>query len=305
MIIRPQNPSTLTLLFSLKGSIIPAIWRKVLFTVLISSAVVAIHGTLFDFKVILTATPFTLWGLTLAIFLGFRNTVAYQRFWEARTLWGELLIVSRNLTRQSLSLLPELGADQRRHLAQGLIVFARALKAQLRGEPADESARQWLIEGPDAPTRSKQGLPNAVLGALGQRYMTALRTTSAGTAAQINIDAQLTRLSYVLGGCERIKGTPIPYPYILMLHRVVHVYCFLLPFCLVDSIGWFTPFAVCVLAYTFFGLDALGDQIADPFDTQPNDLPLDAICRNVEIAVLELLDDEAPVPNVPVDGVLL
>ncbi len=59
---------------------------------LISSAVVAMHGTLCHFKVLLTATPFTLWGLTLAIFLGFRNTVAYQRFWEARTLWGELLI---------------------------------------------------------------------------------------------------------------------------------------------------------------------------------------------------------------------
>lgn len=52
-----------------------------------------------------------------------------------------------------------------------------------------------------------------------------------------------------------------------MLHRVVHIYCVLLPFCLVGSLGWFTPIAVCILAYTFFGLDALGDQIADPFDT--------------------------------------
>jgi putative membrane protein len=143
------------------------------------------------------------------------------------------------------------------------------------------------------------------LGELGKGYMNAVRDTQAGTAAQLNIDQQLTRLSYVLGGCERIKGTPIPYPYILMLHRVVHVYCFLLPFCLVDSIGWFTPFAVCVLAYTFFGLDALGDQIADPFDRQPNDLPLDAMCRNVEIAVLELLDEEAPLALQAKDGVLL
>lgn len=71
MIIQPQKPSIRVLLFSLKGSIIPAIWRKVLYTVLISSAVVATHGTLFEYKVILTATPFTLWGLTLAIFLGF------------------------------------------------------------------------------------------------------------------------------------------------------------------------------------------------------------------------------------------
>ena len=301
MIIRPQDPSALTLMFSLKGSIIPAIWRKVLFTVLVSSAVVAMHGTLFHFKVILTATPFTLWGLTLAIFLGFRNTVAYQRFWEARTLWGELLIVSRNLTRQSLSLLPNLAAPQRRSLADGLTAFALALKTHLRDEPPSEQARNWL----GAIAQPKHNLPSAVLGALGRRYGEAIETAGGGTAARLNIDRQLSRLSYVLGGCERIKSTPIPYPYILMLHRVVHVYCFLLPFCLVDTIGWFTPFAVCVLAYTFFGLDALGDQIADPFDTLPNDLPLEAMCRNIEIAVLELLDEPAPAPLEPRDGVLL
>lgn len=121
----------------------------------------------------------------------------------------------------------------------------------------------------------------------------------------VELDQQVSRLSYVLGGCERIRNTPIPYPYILMLHRVVHVYCFLLPFGLVGSIGWFTPIAVCILAYTFFGLDALADQIADPFDTQPNDLPLDAICRSIEIACLELIDEPTPEPLAPVAGVQL
>jgi len=301
LIIRPQNPSIVTLLFALKGSIVPVIWRKVVFTVLISSIVVAVHGTFFSFKFELTATPFTLWGLTLAIFLGFRNTVAYQRFWEARTLWGELLIVSRNLTRQTLSLLPGLGHAQRLELAEGLIVFSHALKNQLRDDPQATRTRVWMGEA-DMP---KQQLASAVLGLLGQRYMAASRLAPVEAMVQINIDQQLSRLSYVLGGCERIKSTPIPYPYILMLHRVVHVYCFALPFCLVDSIGWFTPVAVCVLAYTLFGLDALGDQIADPFDKQPNDLPLEAMCRNLEIAVLELLDEEAPSPLLAIDGVLL
>ena len=305
LIIRPKTLSTLTLLFSLKGSIIPAIWRKVLFTVLVSSAVVAIHGTLFNFKVILTATPFTLWGLTLAIFLGFRNTVAYQRFWEARTLWGELLIVSRNLTRQSISLLPGLNPEYRLHLAQGLITFSHALKNSLRGTAQDPAAQRWMEEGNEPAGTPKQCQPNAVLGELGKRYMAATQLAQAHPVVQVNIDQQLSRLSSVLSGCERISNTPIPYPYILMLHRVVHVYCFLLPFCLVDSIGWFTPFAVCVLAYTFFGLDALGDQIADPFDTLPNDLPLEAMCRNIEIAVLELLDQPTPAALQPVNSVLL
>lgn len=306
MILRPQTPTLWVLLFSLKGSIIPAIWRKVLYTVLLSSLVVATHGTLYHYKVVITSTPFTLWGLTLAIFLGFRNNVAYQRFWEARTLWGELLIVSRNLARQSLSLLPGLDDAGRRLLAQRLSTFAYVLRDQLRERPQSEDARRLLgSELADALARTP-GPANALLARLGRDFAEAGRRAGANDMLQANIDQQVSRLSYVLGGCERIKGTPIPYPYILMLHRIVHVYCFLLPFCLVDSIGWFTPLAVCVLAYTFFGLDALGDQIADPFDTQPNDLPLDAMSRQLEIAVMEILGEaELPAPLEPVDGLLL
>lgn len=306
MILRPQTPTLWVLLFSLKGSIIPAIWRKVLYTVLLSSLVVATHGTLYHYKVVITSTPFTLWGLTLAIFLGFRNNVAYQRFWEARTLWGELLVVSRNLARQSLSLLPGLDDAGRRLLAQRLAAFAYVLRDQLRERPQSDDARRLLGSELAEALAHTPGPASALLARLGRDFAEAGRRANASDMLLANVDQQVSRLSYVLGGCERIKGTPIPYPYILMLHRIVHVYCFLLPFCLVDSIGWFTPLAVCVLAYTFFGLDALGDQIADPFDTQPNDLPLDAMSRHLEIAVMEILgESELPAPLEPVDGLLL
>lgn len=306
MIVRPQTPTLWVLLFSLKGSIIPAIWRKVLYTVLLSSLVVATHGPLYHYKVVITSTPFTLWGLTLAIFLGFRNNVAYQRFWEARTLWGELLIVSRNLARQTQSLLPALDPQARRQLGDTLSAFAYVLRDQLRGAPQSEDVPRLLGNERAAALAATPNPANALLAELGRRFAERAREAGTSDILQASVDQQMTRLSYVLGGCERIKGTPIPYPYILMLHRIVHVYCFLLPFCLVDSIGWFTPLAVCVLAYTFFGLDALGDQIADPFDTQPNDLPLDAMSRNLEIAVLEILG-ESPLPESlkPVDGLLL
>lgn len=305
MITRPQNPSAFVLLFSLKGSILTAIWRKVLFTVLISSVVVATHGTLYHYKVVLTATPFTLWGLTLAICLGFRNTVAYQRFWEARTLWGEVAIATRNLTRQILTLLPNANNTERRSLLNLLLAFGYTLKDQLRRAAPSEELQRLL----DEPTRTRLAAtgnsPSALLHLLAERLMSVARRAGASDIVQVHLDEQVTQLSHALGGCERIKNTPIPYPYILMLHRIVHLYCFLLPFCLVDTIGWFTPFAVCVLAYTFFGLDALGDQIADPFDTQPNDLPLDALCRNHEISVLEMLGEPTPEALQPVNGVLL
>ncbi|MGQ7248834.1 bestrophin family protein [Halomonas sp. V046] len=304
MIVNSQTPTTAVLLFSLKGSIIPAIWKKVVFTVLISSIITMTHGSLFDFQMVLTATPFTLWGLTLAIFLTFRNTAAYQRFWEARTLWGELAIVSRTLARQGRSLLPD-NEPQRRELNDAITAFAYLLKDHLRDQAPGEDARRVLYGGPFASVLDAQSPPNALLGHLGRRLMDRASDQGASDMVRVEMDRQLTRMTYVLGGCERIKTTPIPYPYILMLHRVVHIYCFMLPFCLIENIGWFTPFAVCVLAYTFFGLDALGDQIADPFDTQPNDLALGAICRNIERAVSELNDLDAPPALVPAQGVLL
>lgn len=270
-----------------------------------STIVLAIHGTFFSFKFTLTVTPFTLWGMTLAIFLGFRNTVAYQRFWEARILWGELLVVSRNLTRQSLSLASKLEPHRRRALANHLLGFIYLLKAQLRGAPLCNHTVSLLGESGCSALLGRVNAASAVLGRLGKDYVQAFRDSGTSEYLLINVDQQLSRLSDAMGGCERIKTTPIPYPYILMLHRTVHVYCFLLPFCLVDTLGWFTPLAVCILAYTLFGLDALGEQIADPFDTQPNDLPLDAMCRNIEIAVLELLDEPSPTPLKPVNEILL
>ncbi|WYX19036.1 bestrophin family ion channel [Achromobacter xylosoxidans] len=103
MIIRPASRSPWLLLFTLKGSIVSIIWKRVVAMMLLATAVVLAEHRLPLSGVGLGAVPLTLVGLTLAIFLGFRNSVAYERWWEARTLWGELLIVVRNLARQTLS----------------------------------------------------------------------------------------------------------------------------------------------------------------------------------------------------------
>lgn len=297
MIVRSQKPKLLALLFAVRGTIVPAIWKKVLFTVLISSLVVAAQPLMGDHPIALSAAPFTLWGLTLAIFLAFRNTTAYERFWEARHLWGELLIVARNLTRQIQVFMPALPQPQRLQLVRSLLAFAYSLRDQLRNtQPSAEL--QALADVGDINTEARLS-DFAIL--LQQRA----REQGVGDILQAQLDSQCSLLSHVQGGCERIHSTPIPYSYILMLHRTVHIYCFLLPFSLAGSLGWFTPFVVCVLAYTFFGLDALGDQIADPFDVEANDLPLNALCRRIEISTLRLIGEAAPPPVEPVNDVLL
>ncbi len=306
MIIRPHSPSFWSLLFTMRGSILPAIWKRMLAMTALAVLVVLADRRLFHFEHALNAAPLTLMGLTLAIFLGFRNGIAYERWWEARKLWGELLIVLRNLVRQTLTLADDLPDGAVREQSRRLLAFAHALRHHLRGTPAAADLERWLEADEARALAATPVPPNALLGLIGRRYAAMRREGHLDSIRLAAIDTQLSRLSEVLGGCERIQGTPIPFAYILLLHRTVYVYCLLLPFCLVGSIGWLAPPIVGVLAYTFFGLDALGDQIEDPFDRLPNDLPLDTICRAAEISVGELLGDpDLPEPLQPRDGILL
>jgi putative membrane protein len=97
----------------------------------------------------------------------------------------------------------------------------------------------------------------------------------------------------------------MPYAYSLLLHRTVWLFCLLLPFGIVSSLGYTTPVLTTVLAYAFLGLDALGEELEEPFTLSMNGLPLDAMVRHIEIAAAEALDQPAPEPLAPVDFVLL
>ena len=118
------------------------------------------------------------------------------------------------------------------------------------------------------------------------------------------LEERLTALTQVEAGCERIAGTPLPFAYTLLLHRTAYIFCLLLPFGLVASAGWATPLFTALIAYTFFGLDRLSEELEEPFGTEANDLALDSLCRTCEISVLEALGEPAPPPLAPRDHYL-
>ena len=107
-------------------------------------------------------------------------------------------------------------------------------------------------------------------------------------------ERSLANLSMALDSCERIANTPLPFAYSVILHRSVYLYCALLPFGLVDSIGMMTPLIVSFVSYTFFSLEALSDEIENPFGLQDNDLALDAMVDGVNASLRELLGEEPP-----------
>ncbi|MFC6744045.1 bestrophin family ion channel [Methylobacterium persicinum] len=108
------------------------------------------------------------------------------------------------------------------------------------------------------------------------------------------LERKVTDLCAIQTACERIRHTPVPFAYTLLVYRTAWLYCLFLPVGLSGSLGWATPAAVALVSYTFFGLDLLGDELEEPFGTAPNDLPIDAMLREVERTVLGALGDPLP-----------
>ena len=313
MIIR-DRPSGLKLFLLLRGSILPRILPTLVVNIVVALLVTWSHGDLWDLKITLTTIPFTLIGLPVAIFLGFRNNSAYDRFWEGRKLWGELVLRSRNLARQCLGLIEGEGearasdglGDVRVRMILRAIAFVHTLRDQLREQALDPRVAGMLRAQEFAQAQHAANRPDYLMQRMGQDLRQCLAEKRIDPCLAASIDATLSAMTAAAASCERIKNTPVPFSYSLLLHRTAYMYCFLLPFGLVDTIGFMTPIVVAIVAYTFFGLDALGDELEEPFGTEPNDLPLDAICRAIEIDLRSALDDQdIPPPLEAVDFCLM
>ena len=299
MIVRGR-PSGLQLFLVLRGSILHQIWKVLLINIVLATLVTLNHGDLFRLKITLTAIPFTLIGLPLAIFLGFRNNAAYDRYWEGRKLWGEIALQSRNFSRQCLSLIEyaePLNAaaglkDLRVRMVYRAIAFSHALRHLLRNTDAANELKPLLTQHEWQHSAKTAHIPDYLMHQMGNDLRLCMNEKRLDGCLAAAMDTTLSAMTAAAAACERIKSTPIPFSYTLMLHRTAYLYCFLLPFGLVDTIGFMTPFVVGIVAYTFFGLDALGDEIEEPFGTSPNDLALEAICRSIEINLREAIGDE-------------
>lgn len=307
MIVR-QSPTLPDILFHLRGSVVPRVAKRLIFMLAISAGavwLVPLHPGPFRE---LGAIPFTLLGIALSIFMNFRNSACYDRWWEGRKLWGQMLIETRNFARQTQTLPPEIRTD----LLRGLIGFAHGLGARLRGRDEAAVIAPWMVASdlmqgqPTHPSADPTPNPtDAALRAVGARCAALMREGLLDPIHYAVLERPLSGLSAIQAGCERIKATPLPFAYSLLLHRTAYIFCLLLPFALAQSLGWWTPLPVLAVSYTFFGLDTLGDELEDPFGTDANDLPLDAMIRIVEREMLAATGvSDIPPPLAPVADIL-
>lgn len=286
MIVR-QRTNWLKMLFIWRGSVLKKIVPQLLIITLFSVAIYFFKGRIFDYKVHLNPTIFTLIGLALAIFMGFCNSASYDRFWEGRKLWGLLVIETRSLTRQILSFIPNASKEEKQKIVKLISAFCWSLNDQLRDKTGNDNLSRLLSSEQLEYLKDKKFVPGIILGFIADWLNEQYQKGNIDTIILKQMDSQLNQFSNVSGGCERIHNTPLPFAYSILLHRTVYLYCFWLPFGLVDTLEWMMPLIVLLISYTFIALDAIIQEIGEPFGEEENDLALNSICRTIEFSIFE------------------
>ena len=307
MIVK-QQPSAIKLFFALRGSVLPKVYRQILLISLISALITNAQHIFPNSFSSYSVAPFTLLGIALSLFLGFRNNASYQRWWEARGLWGQLVYDSRSLCRQALSYIDEdnpVGRDTQRRLIHLSIAFSHAVRHRLRETSPWEDVERFVEPKHHSKMHQAKNIPDYLMQLMGKELGYCRKQHLLSEQMVQNMDERLNSMTVVLAACERIYNTPLPFAYTLLVHRTTYLYCFMLPFSLVSSLGWVTPLICGVIAYTFFGLDALSEELEEPFGLAANQLALTALSRTIEINLLEALGEtDLPPDIVPIKGYL-
>ncbi|EQB08145.1 MAG: hypothetical protein K0R64_2987 [Novosphingobium lindaniclasticum] len=244
--------------------------------------------------------PVTLFGSALALFLGFRSNSAYQRWWEGRGLWGLMINASRNIARAARNFMPDPEATElKRRIVLRQIAYVNALRCQLRRIKPDVEVLRMLSRGDADASLERANVANGILDDTGRRIDEARRKGWIDTIQQAQMEAVLVDIANAQGGMERLKNTPLPYQYRFFPTVFTHMFCILLPIGLVETLGVATPLGSTIAGIMFLAVLAIGDDLVDPFANTVHDLPLNAMCRTIEIDLLQSIGDEAPPPITP------
>ncbi len=290
--IRYDTKGWFTLIFRFhKSDTFRILFSSMLIVGLYSWSVAYIQIEIYSLDVKNTTALHTLLGFILSLLLVFRTNTAYDRWWEGRRAWGELVNNSRNfaLKIKSFSKIP---AKEKQSLGQLVYLFAVILKDHLRDAVVLNDLKNF--EGKDfSPAKEIQHVPIYISGKIYQAVNKLYATKKISGDELFLIAPELRSLMDVCGICERIKFTPIPYSYSLFLKKFIFVYIMTFPLGFVSVFGyWVIPVSVFIF-YVLVSLELIAEEIEDPFGADSNDLPLNQICLKIKSSIQEIFFDKA------------
>ncbi|MEZ4790049.1 MAG: bestrophin family ion channel [Flavobacteriales bacterium] len=230
----------------------------------------------------------SLLGFAISMLLVFRTNTAYDRWWEGRKLWGQLVNVSRNLAVKVAAMVPPEQSTTRAFFERLVGTFPDELRRHLQLE----KTRLALDEKPhpEIPDfdRSKH-VPSQIVSLMQQRVQRMYHDKDITGDQLIVLNTELVQFLDICGACERIKNTPIPYSYSSFIKKFIVIYVLTLPFGFAFSLGYIAVPVVMFIFYVLASLELIAEEIEDPFGKDGNDLPMERLAQMIKRNVEEIL----------------
>ena len=235
-----------------------------------------------------TTVMHSLLGFVISLLLVFRTNTAYDRWWEGRKLWGDLVNNSRNLMLKINAFLPDDQKKLKNNVRILISNYAFALKNHLRGgfkeDELEEHPNLHIID-----LKYINHTPNKIALQLYIEVDELVKQKLISEEKLLVLNEELRSFTNIAGACERIKKTPIPYSYSSFIKRIIFLYIITLPLGLVHDLKWATIPTVLFVFYAFGSLELLAEEIEDPFGTERNDLPTDELANTIKKNLKEIV----------------
>lgn len=282
------NPkSWIQLIFGFhKSDTFRILWKELIYISVFTIGVAYLEITYFPHATYLSnlIAVYSLVGFVISLLLVFRTNTAYDRWWEGRKKWGEIVNDSRNLAVKISTL--QFSDEENDFFRRMISNFALATKEHLRGavklEELELTPEEVIALG------RKSHVPVEIIHMM-FKHMNQLK--SEGKLSEMEylaINDNLDSLIDSLGACERILNTPIPYSYSLFLKKFIFIYTTTLPLAFVTTFGYFSALIATFVFYVLVSMEVLAEEIEDPFGSDDNDLPTDQMCATIKRNVDEV-----------------
>jgi len=270
--------------------------KELLFVIAYSVGIVILYQNFHVTRISIPVAVPALLGTIISLLLAFRSNQAYDRWWEARTLWGAIVNDSRSISRQILSFVENpYGQDEieafKERFIKRQIAWCYALSQSLRGFNPRKGLEEYLTQEELAFIKKRKNVTASLLELHGMDLKKALQEGWINKYQQIEIDRIICGLCNHMGGSERIKNTVFPVTYSKYISMSIHLFIVLLPFGLIEYFGYMEVPLVVAIAAFFLLVEKMAVHLQDPFENKPTDTPTTTICRTIERDLCQMLDD--------------
>jgi putative membrane protein len=287
-------------------------WRLVLLYCAFATVITVADRVFFHEWINIGGLPLGVMGGAIGIFVSFRTNSCYDRWWEGRRLWGQLVNSSRHLATQILTYADAkdgVSADEEREIVRRHIGYVHVLRCLLRAQDpwVDPDVARAFDEPTRTRLRAESNPTHAILHAQTEAIMRLERSGRLDGFRLQALDRTIAALLDVQGGCERIKRTPFPPGYGFLATRLIGAFAILLPMGIVDQVGWATIPLTVLVCLGFALINEVGRVLEDPFTLFWPALPLFALSMTIEVNLRQRLGDRdlPAIPTADSKGILM